>query len=83
MKSIKKNLEFIKKYKVRITLESRHLPGGTDHNLICWLCNRRSAVYAMYPQWVFMPCWKCQKQYEGIWTEKKNWLGKLWKKFYK
>ena len=69
-------LKFIRNNPVKITIESRHLPGGADHNLICWICNKEQAVYSMHPNWVFQPCWKCQQKFEGMWT-KKNWLQRL------
>lgn len=80
MKSIGKNLEFIKKNKVKITIEGRHMPGGAEHNLICWICGIKPAVYSMYPNWMFLPCWRCQSNIktEGVW----NRLKKPWWKFW-
>ena len=49
-----------------------------DHNLVCWLCDKRSAVYYTWPKFIFYPCWRCQEKYEGAWTKKKPWY-KLWK----
>lgn len=40
------------------------------HNLQCWFCRERSAVFDMSPNWCFLPCWECQKRYVGIWTKK-------------
>ena len=31
------------------------------HNLTCWICLERPAVYDLYPHWIFRPCWECQK----------------------
>lgn len=75
------NLKYIEKHPVRITIESRHLPGGADHNLICWICDKKSAIYSMYPYWMFLPCYDCQGNIkgEGIW----NILKKKWWEFWK
>jgi hypothetical protein len=35
---------------------------AAHHNLVCWLCNVRPAVYDMHPNWFFRPCWTCQKK---------------------
>ena len=35
-------------------------PGGSVHNLTCWICNKEPAVYDMHPNWIFRPCWMCQ-----------------------
>lgn len=43
---------------------------AAHHNLICWLCQSNFAVYDMRPNWVFRPCWECQKQ---IFPKKKWW----------
>ena len=75
--NIGSNLDYIKKNKVKITIESRHMPGGAEHNLMCWFCNKSKAVYSMYPNWVFMPCWGCQKRLEGMWTKKPNLLQRI------
>ena len=31
-----------------------------DHDVLCWICNQKSAVYDMSPVWVFRPCYRCQ-----------------------
>lgn len=57
--------------------------GGTSHNLLCWICNENKAVYNMYPNWIFQPCWDCQAKLglTGIEIEyKKKWWWKFWKK---
>lgn len=77
-KTVGETLEYIKKHPVRITIESRHLPGGSDHNLICWMCNKDSAIYSMHPDWIFLPCWECQRKRIGYWTKKKKWY-QFWK----
>jgi len=77
-KTIGENLDFIRRNKVYITIESRHLPGVADHNLMCWICNRKSAIYLMNPHWIFMPCRKCQGDYIGFWTKKIPWW-QFWK----
>lgn len=77
-KTIGENLEYIKKNKVHIVIESRHMPGGSEHNLICWMCNKRPAIYYMNPNWIFMPCRECQKIYVGFWSKKKPWW-QFWK----
>lgn len=43
------------------------------HELLCWFCKEKSAVYSAYPQWCFLPCWDCQKRYKGVWTKKTFW----------
>jgi len=40
-------------------------PGGSDHNLTCWVCGKEPAVYDMHPNWIFRPCWKCQARGVG------------------
>jgi len=57
----------MKQYKIEITPIGL---GGFEHNLICWMCNKEPAVYDANPNWHFIPCWKCQKKYIGIWTRK-------------
>ncbi len=37
-------------------------PGFAQHDVLCWLCNERPAVYDMNPTWVFRPCWECQER---------------------
>ena len=49
---------------------------GASHNLVCWLCNKNSAVYDMHPNWVFRPCWDCQSRI----NPKKSWIAKIWEK---
>lgn len=46
----------MKKVKVEIT----HYGEIAEHNLLCWLCNKRDAVCEMIPEWVFKPCEVCQ-----------------------
>lgn len=75
-KEISKNLFIINNHKLKITIESRHMPGGAEHNLVCWLCNNNPAVYSMHPNWIFKPCWDCQKKY-GIGKKNKWW--EFWK----
>ncbi|MDZ4210053.1 MAG: hypothetical protein U1C56_02640 [Candidatus Curtissbacteria bacterium] len=57
--------------------------GGANHNLLCWICNENKAVYNMYPNWIFQPCWDCQARLDltGIEIEykKKKWW-EFWKK---
>lgn len=48
-----------------------------NHSVKCWLCDKRSAIYFAYPNFIFLPCRECQKTYEGWWTKKKKW----WKLF--
>lgn len=76
--TIGERLDFISKNKVNIMMESRHLPGGTEHNLICWMCEDKPAIYSMNPEWIFLPCRDCQKKYKGIWTNTKKWW-QVWK----
>lgn len=78
MKTVGENLKFIKENPVKITIESRHLPGGSDHNLVCWVCGKQSAIYSMYPDWCFLPCWECQEHIDSpVWRKKKWW--EFWK----
>lgn len=35
------------------------------HNLMCWMCEERKAVYHMYPTWCFGPCWECNAEIGG------------------
>jgi len=49
----------MKKRKIKLDLT---IPMGSDHDLLCWVCNKESAIYDMNPTWVFRPCWKCQKK---------------------
>jgi len=65
MKTINQNLNYIEDNPVKITIESRHLPGGSDHNLICWVCEKRHAIYSMHPEWIFKPCNKCERKIHG------------------
>ena len=48
------------------------------HDVLCWLCNARSAVYDMNPNWVFRPCWECQESIGAtgriIWRNRLGWL---------
>lgn len=53
--------------------------GAVNHNLLCWLCDKNSAVYYTHPKFVFYPCWNCQKQYQGDWTPKKKSWWEFWK----
>ena len=46
------------------------------HSVMCWLCDKRSAVYSAYPAFIFKPCWECQEKHQGQWTKKKP----LWKR---
>ena len=49
------------------------------HNLQCWFCRERSAVFDMGPNWHFIPCWECQKKYQGIWTApEQSWYRRVW-----
>lgn len=48
---------------IRITIE--HIGPVSTHNLICWVCNERKAVYHMNPTWCFSPCWECDKAIGG------------------
>ena len=48
-------------------------PGGHSHRLECWLCHKEPAVYDGYPNWCFVPCWKCQKKANGMWVKKTFW----------
>ena len=64
-------------------------PGIYQHNLLCWLCEERPAVYQANPHWCFAPCWECQKDRapynaEAWWVEaeavrerRKPWWRKL------
>lgn len=47
----------------KVTLE--HHGPATLHDVLCWACNKRSAVYSMHPVWAFEPCWKCNEQIGG------------------
>lgn len=55
--------------------------GIVDHDVLCWLCNKRPAVYDMNPTWVFRPCWKCQKEIKRggkiIFRDNLNWFQRL------
>lgn len=43
------------------------------HNLSCWLCNERPAVYSMHPQWCFLPCVECQARVQSpVWTPERR-----------
>ena len=69
-------LSEIKKPSIQIQIE--HIGGGLcEHNLICWLCNKEPAVYDMNPNWVFRPCWTCQKSC-GLLPKEKAWW-EFWK----
>jgi len=35
--------------------------GAHTHDLGCWRCMKRPAVYSM-PEGVFLPCWECQRK---------------------
>lgn len=39
--------------------------GAAIHNLKCWFCKERSAVYDIHPVWAFLPCWECQEKIPG------------------
>ena len=58
--------------KIKIKVEPTGM-GAFTHNLLCWFCQKNSAVYNAYPDRCFLPCWKCQKKYTGIWTKKNIW----------
>jgi len=62
--------------KLKKTLIEPIGPGGYQHSVKCWLCNKNSAVYDAHPNWHFIPCWKCQDRNKGIWS-KKSFLEKL------
>ena len=49
-----------------------------NHSVICWLCDKDSAVYSAYPEFIFLPCWDCQKTHNGHWNKKK-WYQKIFK----
>jgi hypothetical protein len=53
--------------------------GAIGHNVLCWLCDEKSAVYYANPKFVFYPCWSCQEIYEGEWTKKKSWWERIFK----
>ena len=50
-----------------------------NHNLMCWLCDKQPAVYNVYPNFIFLPCWKCQKINIGWWSKKKKRWYEFWK----
>lgn len=56
---------------LRIRIE--HIGPAATHNVICWLCNERKAVYRMYPVWCFSPCWECDRQIGGMLIRKRKW----------
>lgn len=56
---------------IRVKLEPIGM-GLFAHNLTCWICNKDSAVYSASPEWIFKPCWDCQKKFKGQWTKPKN-----------
>ncbi len=47
--------------------------GAFTHDLQCWICDERPAVYSAYPDFCFLPCWYCQETNKGIWTKKTFW----------
>ena len=52
-----------------------HGPAAT-HNVKCWLCGDKPAIYNMNPVWRFEPCWSCQK----VLNETKSWRTKILEK---
>ena len=52
---------------------------AVSHSVMCWICDKEPAVYSTWPNFIFIPCWKCQKKYKGWWTKKKKWW-EFWKK---
>jgi hypothetical protein len=56
-----------------------HAEGGFAwHNLACWLCNERPAVYSMHPNWCFLPCRECQRRIDSpVWTPERRRLKRL------
>jgi len=63
-----------KKPKLKVTQMFDY--GGSPviaHSVMCWLCDERSAVYSAYPNFIFLPCSKCQEFHTGYWNKRKKW----------
>ena len=56
--------------------------GAVSHNLLCWICNKKKAVYNMYPNWIFQPCWDCQARL-GLTGIEVKYKKKKWWEFWK
>lgn len=48
---------------IHISIEPHGM--GATHNLMCWLCGLRKAVYNMSPVWAFQPCDECSSKFLG------------------
>jgi hypothetical protein len=60
-----------------VQIDFEYIFMGADHNLMCWVCNKRKAVYNMYPVWVFQPCWQCNQDIGGEVVRKRPWFRNL------
>ena len=58
--------------KKHVKIEMFEVGPAILHNIICWMCDKNPAVYSVNPEWVFKPCWKCQKLI-GMLPKKKWW----------
>lgn len=67
---------WVNKPATKVKIKLCEIGPAINHNLICWLCDKEPAVYDMYPNWVFRPCWDCQKKMKdqkiSAWDKAKN-----------
>lgn len=57
-----------------VRIEIDFVGPACTHNLICWVCGERKAVYHMYPVWCFGPCWECNGDIGGSLTRLRSGL---------
>lgn len=48
-------------------------PGGMEHNYLCAVCRKESAVLECNTG-ILQPCWECQKKYKLV---RLNWIDRL------
>lgn len=51
--------------------------GLQTHKLLCWLCKKNHAVYSANPDWIFYPCWDCQRVFKSRMFNSDSWFTRL------
>lgn len=65
---------WVKKPASKVKVKLCEMGPAVVHNLTCWVCDKEPAVYDMNPNWVFRPCWDCQKNIGVFNKEHKNYF---------
>lgn len=74
-------MKWIKKEPKLRSIEAMEIGSAVLHNVMCWVCEKEPAVYSMNPDWIFRPCWKCQKKGIGSGKIMHHWLLKFISRF--